>query len=551
MSEREVMETDVLVVGAGPSGLSTAIRLVQLAKQAGKEPPAVMVLEKGAEIGNHILSGAVMDPRGIQELFPDWREKGAPVEAQVTWDAVRYLTSSSYYTLPITPPPMHNHGFWIISLQEMTKWLASQAEGMGIEIFPGFAAQSLIEEDGRIQGVVTGDMGIGKNGEKKGTYQPGMEIRAKVTVLSEGTRGHLTKKLAADRKLYRVNPQIYSTGIKEVWKLPAGRFPAGHVVHTMGYPLRSDTFGGTWVYGLKDDHVSIGLVVGLDSPDPRLDPHNLFQIWKKHPMLASILEGGELVCYGAKTIPDGGWYSRPDPVVDGCLIVGDAGGNMNPARLKGIHLAMKSGMLAAEAIAEALGAEDCSAARLGKYRNLVDASWLKAELWESRNFRGPYQKGGLYWGMLHTGIQFLTGGRGLVDPYPLQEDHHLTKRLSEHPGMHERLESFDGKLTFDRLSDVFKGGTEHEEDQPVHLLVDDVSICETRCKTEYGNPCQYFCPAAVYEIVPKDESGSKATTLRINASNCVHCKTCDIADPYAVITWVAPEGGGGPKHKRM
>jgi electron-transferring-flavoprotein dehydrogenase len=550
--EREVMETDVLVVGAGPSGLATAIHLARRAKEAGGDPPMIMVLEKGAELGNHILSGAVMDPRGLDELIPDWKAQGAPIEAKVSVDAVRYLTSSSYWTLPITPPPMNNHGNYVISLQEMVKWLGEQAEELEIEIFPGFAAQELIVEDGVVKGVVSGDMGISKEGEQKGTYQPGMEIRAKVTVLSEGTRGHLAKKLCSERELYQQNPQIYSTGIKEIWKLPKGRFPAGHVLHTMGYPMQSDTFGGTWIYGMRDDLLSIGLVVGLDSPDPRLDPHNLFQRWKQHPMVSKILEGGELDCYGAKTIPDGGWYSRPNPVVPGCLMVGDSGGNMNPARLKGIHLAIKTGMLAAETIEAALAADDFGEKTLGRYREKVEASWVKTELWKYRNFRAPYQKHGLWGGMIHTGLQEVTGGRGLVDPFPLREDHELTQKVTERPSMHERLETFDGTLTQDKLSDVFKGGTEHEEDQPSHLLVSDFDVCETKCTKEYGNPCQYFCPAAVYEMVAKDEDdASKGNTLQINASNCVHCKTCDIADPYELITWVAPEGGGGPKHRRM
>lgn len=543
MSERETMETDVLIVGAGPAGLSTALHLHKLAKAAGAEI-AIMVIEKAAEVGNHILSGAVMDPQGINELMPDWRAKGCPIEAEVTEDAVWKLSETSWWQFPITPPPFRNHGNFIVSLGDVVRWMGKQVEEAGIDLFTGFAAQNLILEEGKVKGVVTGDMGIDKKGGKKGTFQPGMEIRAKVTVLAEGTRGHLAKKLCADQKLYKGNPQIYSTGIKEVWKLKPGKFAKGRVLHTMGYPLNTDTFGGSWLYGMADDHLSLGLVVGLDSPDPKLDPHNLFQRFKEHPFLKGLLEGGELVCYGAKTIPDGGWYSRPQSWVDGALLVGDTGGNLDPKRLKGIHLGIKTGMLAAETILDAVKAGDTSAAKLKTFEDRVQGSWIKTQLWKSRNFRGPFQAGGLYWGMFHTAFQEISGGRGLVDPYPLKEDHHTTRKLADRPEMHRHLEKFDKALTYDKLTDVYKSGTEHEEDQPSHLLVGDLSICETKCKTEFGQPCQHFCPAAVYEI----EAVDGGRRPKINFSNCVHCKTCDIMDPYQIIDWVTPEGGGGPNY---
>ena len=549
--EREVMETDVVIVGAGPAGLSCAIHLARQAKEKGREL-AIMVLEKSAEIGQHILSGAVMDPRGMAALFPDWRERGCPIEADVAEDAVWWMSEKSYTTFPITPRPFRNHGNVIVSLGDITRWLAQEAEALEVEVFSGFPAQSLLLEEGKVVGVRTGDMGVDKDGNPKGTFQPGMDIRARLTVLAEGVRGHLTKKLAADQGLYQVNPQVYSTGIKEVWKLKqADLWPAGKVVHTMDWPLNRDTFGGTWIYGMKDGHVSIGLVVGLDSPDPKLDPHNLFTRWKQHPALARVLEGGELISYGAKTIPDGGWYSRPKSVVDGALIIGDAGGNLDPQKLKGIHLAIQTGMCAAETALEAAERDDFTGRTLGGFEDRVAWSFVKADLWRSRNFRGPFQKG--FWtGMLHAGIQEATGGwTPGGDPYPLVEDHHRTRKITEKGPTHSRVTEFDGDLALDKLADVFKSGTEHDEDQPSHLRVADLSICETRCKEEYGNPCQYFCPAAVYEMVPKEDAAEGVQRLQINFSNCVHCKTCDIADPYAIITWVAPEGGGGPRYRKF
>ena len=550
--EREEMETDVLIVGAGPAGLATAIHLAKKAKEANQEI-AIMVLEKSAELGQHILSGAVMDPRGLDDLIPDWRDQGCPIEADVTEDAVWYMGESSKWTFPITPRPFKNHGKVIVSLGDVVRWLGEKAEELEVEVYSGFAAQSLLIEDGKVVGVRTGDMGIDKDGSPKGTFEPGMDMKAKVTILSEGTRGHLAKQLCDDQDLYEVNPQIYSTGIKEVWKLKdAAKFPKGKVVHTMSYPLNSDTFGGTWIYGMDDGHVSIGLVVGLDSPDPKLDPHNLFTKWKQHPDVAKILEGGELVCYGAKTIPDGGWYSRPRPNVDGALLFGDSGGNLDPQKLKGIHLAIKSGMCAAETLLELWEGDDFSKEKLELYAKKVDASYIKTDLWRSRNFRGPFQKG-LLNGMVHTGIQEVTGGwTPGGDPYPVIEDHHRTAKLSQKYTGHSHVEKFDGELALDKLGDVFKSGTEHEEDQPSHLKVADLSVCETRCAEEYGNPCQYFCPAAVYEMVPKnEEKADEGAKLQINFSNCVHCKTCDIADPYGIITWVAPEGGGGPKYRKF
>jgi electron-transferring-flavoprotein dehydrogenase len=401
--------------------------------------------------------------------------------------------------------------------------------------------------------VRTADRGIDKHGIKKPNYEPGIDIRAKVTVLGEGPRGSLTKQITKLWKMDGLNPQVYSVGIKELWEVPAGNYARGRVIHTMGFPLKSETFGGGFIYGMSDTLVSIGFVVGLDYKNPFLDPHNEFQKFKTHPLVRKILQGGTVQSYGAKSIPEGGWYSVPKLYGNGLLLIGDSASFLNGQRLKGIHLAMKSGMLAAETIANAIEADQFSANQLSSYHQAVEKSWIKEELWKVRNFHQPYEKG-LWVGMFHTGVQFLTGGRGFIDPWRGKKGHEQMRKISEYyddhvPDAFALKVKEDKQLTFSKLTDVYYSGTMHEENQPVHLKVHDLNICHDRCVKEYGNPCQHFCPANVYEMV--EEKPGEGKRLRINASNCVHCKTCDIMDPYEIITWVTPEGGDGPNYKNL
>jgi electron-transferring-flavoprotein dehydrogenase len=488
-----------------------------------------------------------MDPRGLRELVPDF-EKAAPLDTPVTGDAAYYFTESSSYKLPITPPPLENHGNYVVSLNRLVKWLGALVEKKGINVFTQFAGRELLYDKNGIDGVLTEDKGVDKNGKPKDNFTPGYELRAKVTVLAEGPRGSLTKDLVNKLKLDGLNPQVYGLGIKELWDVQPGRFDTGYVAHTLGWPLGSDLYGGGWVYGLQNNRVSLGMVIALEYKDPLFDPHEAFQKYKTHPFLKEILEGGKLVRYGAKTVPYGGWYSMPRSYVDGGLIIGDSASLLNSQRLKGIHTAIKSGMLAAETIYQALCAGDTSAKTLAAYPQKIEQSWIKQELWEVRNFHQAFH-GGLYSGLVQAGLQFITGGRGLTDPMRCKPGYQEYTKLNRDDGLVDQSTRFkgDGKLTFDRLTDVYHSGTRHEEDQPCHLVVLDPNVCGDRCVREYGNPCQYFCPAAVYEMVT--EKG--VPKLKINASNCVHCKTCDIADPYQIINWVPPEGGGGPNYEGM
>jgi electron-transferring-flavoprotein dehydrogenase len=548
--QREQLEADVLIVGAGPAGLSCALHLANLIKKhnvSGAKPELsaenIYVLEKGREIGAHQLSGAIMNPKALAELVPDF-QKSAPLDTPVTDSAALVFTKKSSHRIPITPPPFNNTGNYVISLSKMVKWMGGLVEAAGVNVFKEFGGAALIYEGEGIGGVITEDKGVDKNGKPKTNYTSGYELKAKVTVLAEGPRGSLTKQLVAKQKLDSINPQSYGIGIKELWEVQPGKIKPGFVAHTLGWPISMKMYGGGWIYGLSNNRVSIGLVVALEYADPRFDPHAAFQTWKTHPFLRELLEGGKIVRYGAKSLPYGGWYAMPRNYVNGGLIVGDAGSFLDSQRLKGIHLAMKSGMLAAETIFEALKIGDTSAKTLKVYQEKIDHSYIKDELWKVRNFHQAFHKG-LVEGFVLSGLQQLTGGRGLVDPMPAHAGHEAYAKINGRPAP-ERFKG-DGKLTFERLTDVYHSGTRHEEDQPCHLKVHDLSICSTRCVEEYGNPCEYFCPAAVYEMV-KEGDGLK---LKINAANCVHCKTCDIADPYQIIDWTVPEGGGGPNYEGM
>ena len=552
MPQRDQLEVDVLFVGAGPASLAGAIRLAQLAKDAGRELE-ILVIDKAAEIGNHGLSGAVMDPRALAELLPNWLELGAPVESPVTSDELWFLTAGGKIKAPVTPPPLNNHGKYVASLQRMSKWLGARAEALGVQVFGEFPGQELLWEGDRVIGVRTGDKGVDHQGDPKANYEPGADLLAKIVILGEGPRGTLAKQAIPRLGLDDgKEPMVYAAGVKELWQLPDGRFPAGSVVHTLGYPLPRETFGGGFIYGMSGNVLDIGQVTGLDYKNPTTDPHNELQRLKEHPAIRRLLDGAKLIRYGAKAIPEGGFFAMPRPYADGLMLVGDSAGFLNGMRLKGIHLAMKSGMMAAETAWEALTAERYDADQLRAYERRFKDSWAYGEMRSARNFHQGFEHG-MWAGMFNAGLATFTGGRafGFIDKLNAKPGYEMMEKAGYRPTETPRAK-IDNVLTFDKLTDVFNSGTIHEEDQPSHLHVADTNVCRDRCTVEYGNPCAYFCPAKVYEpMFEKNGDGGIDGRLQINFTNCVHCKTCDIADPYQIITWVPPQGGEGPVYTGM
>jgi electron-transferring-flavoprotein dehydrogenase len=549
---REAMDYDVVVVGAGPGGLATAIRLKQLAADAGADI-SVAVLEKGSEPGAHILSGAVMDPRALSELLPDWAGAGAPLHQPVTGDDVLFLTADAAHRTPdwLLPRNFHNHGCFVVSLGKVVKWLAEQAEALGVEVFPGFAAAEVLYDDrGVVRGVATGHMGLGKDGEPTAEFQLGMELHARYTVFAEGARGHLGKQLIARFELDAgCDPQSYALGIKELWEVPPQKAQPGRVVHTAGWPMSADTYGGGFLYHLEGNQVTLGFVTGLDYANPWLSPFEEMQRWKTHPAIRAHLEGGRRIGYGARAIAAGGLLSLPKLVFPGGALVGCDAGTLNAARIKGSHAAIKTGMLAAEAAFAALQAGR-SRDELAAYPEAFRHSWLYEELHACRNFKAWFKKG-LRVGALMTGVeQWLLPRLGVkTPPWTLHRDKadHLALRLASKCAPIDYPKP-DGTLTFDRLSSVFVSNTNHGEDQPPHLQLQDARMPLTINLPAYAAPETRYCPAGVYEMVQGDGGGQQ---LQINAQNCLHCKTCDIKDPMQNITWVAPEGGGGPNYAGM
>ncbi|MEO6271327.1 MAG: electron transfer flavoprotein-ubiquinone oxidoreductase [Lautropia sp.] len=546
-TERDSMEFDVLIVGGGPAGLAAAIRLKQLAEEKGREIN-VCVIEKGSEVGAHILSGAVLDARALSELIPDWKDRGAPVHTEVSEDRFLFLSEGGARQVPgwMLPAAMKNHGNFVVSLGNLVRWMGAQAEAMVVEIYPGFAAAEILyREDGAVKGVATGSLGIGKNGEPTDAFQPGMELHAKYTFFAEGSRGHLGKQLMAHFDLTQGrDPQSYGIGIKELWEIDPAKFKSGLVVHTAGWPLQSDTYGGSFLYHFEDNRVAVGYVVGLNYTNPYLSPFDEFQRYKTHPAIRTFFEGGKRLSYGARAITAGGINALPKLCFPGGCLIGCDAGFLNASRIKGSHAAMKSGMLAAEAVYQAVG-DGRSGDELTDYGRSFEQSWLHDELHRARNFK-PAMSKGLWVGTLLVGIdQVLFRGKAPFTLHTSKPDHEYLKPAAQcEPISYPKP---DGKLTFDKLSSVFISNTGHEENQPAHLTLKDPRVPTDVNLPRYAGPESRYCPAGVYEFV--QEGGSER--LQINAQNCVHCKTCDIKDPTQNIVWVTPEGGGGPNYSGM
>lgn len=545
---RDAMEYDVVIVGGGPAGLSAAIKLKQLAVEKGNEV-SVCVLEKGGELGAHILSGAVMDPEALSELFPDWKELGAPLNTEVTEDRFLFLSETKAYKTPnwMLPACFQNHGNYVISLANVVRWLGQQAEALGVEIFPGFpAAEILYNEDGSVKGVATGNMGVNREGEPGPAFQLGMELHAKYTLFAEGARGHLGKQLIAKYKLDAgKDPQTYGIGIKELWEIDPAKHQPGLVIHTAGWPLDNATYGGSFLYHLENNQVAVGYVVGLGYENPYLSPYEEFQRYKTHPEIRQFFEGGKRIAYGARAITAGGLQSLPKLTFPGGALIGCDAGFLNASRIKGSHAAIKTGMLAANAVFDALG-ENRQYDEVTAYSSAFEASWLHEELHKARNFK-PSMSKGLVLGTLMVGIdQVVFGGKA---PWTLRHthaDHECLRPASEfQPIVYPKP---DGKLTFDRLSSVFISNTNHAEDQPIHLTLKNSNVPVEVNLAKYAGPEARYCPAGVYEFTKTDDGKDR---LQINSQNCVHCKTCDIKDPTQNIVWVTPEGGGGPNYPNM
>lgn len=562
---RETMDADVVIVGGGAAGLSAAYQLavqieahnaaVSSGKKQGQIIPEqmIVVLEKGAEVGSQSLSGAVLNPSALKEMIPNYLEQGCPIESEVKTDAVYYLTETSAIKSPITPPPFVNHGNCIVSLSKFNRWLANKCEEKGINIFPGFAAVEALYEENKIVGIRTGDKGRDKSGKPKANFEPGLILKSKLVIFAEGTRGSLFKQVSKKLGL-RVgkNEEVFEEGVKEIIQMPKGTVQPGQVIHTMGFPL-SKSIGGTFLYTLADDKIALGLVVYLDSKDPLLDPHRELQKLKTHPFIAKMIAGGQVVAYGGKTLPAGGWYSMPKLSGEGWVVCGDSASMVDVQKLKGIHLAMKSGMCAAETALHVLtSAEGATEAVTKSYDQAVHSSFIKDELYRVRNFHQTLSQG-LLVSLPLIGLQELTGGRGLVDNMTAHRDAKTTETtvdvwgpqaLTEHEN---QLPKPDGKLFFDKLSSVYLTGTLHDEDSPNHLKLQNGDICRTVCEPQYKSPCVHFCPASVYEMVPAAKDPTQKD-LHINFTNCIHCKTCDIKCPFENIDWTVPEGGGGPRY---
>jgi electron-transferring-flavoprotein dehydrogenase len=544
---RERLETPILIVGAGPAGLSCALRLSQLLRQAdtGLGPGDIYVIEKAESIGMHTLSGAVFDPVALQELLPEHVETSAPLGVPVAEEQLLWLSRQHAIPIPWAARLQRNHGCRLISLGKLTQWLAGKVEAEGVNVLSGLSGAELLIEDNVVVGVRTGDRGRERSGEPGPGFEPGADLRARITILAEGARGSLTRQLIERFALdAQSNPQLYSLGMKELWEVPSGRIAPGTVWHTLGYPLPQSMYGGGWLYAVDEHHVSLGLMVGLHYADPLFEPHAALQRFKQHPQLRRVLDGGRILSYGAKTISAGGYWALPCGHAPGALLIGDAAGYVDTRRMKGIHLAMKTGMLAAETAYAALMARNQTFSSLADFDERVRTSWVGDEMWAARNFHQGFEHG-VVSGIAQGLLQLVTGGRGLRRHAQNRAGHEYLRQRQT--GANTAHPDADGRLTFDRATGVYHSATRHEERQPAHLLVHNLEICVTRCAAEFGNPCTRFCPAGVYEWV--ESEGNAA--LKLNPSNCLHCKACDIMDPYRNITWVPPEGGDGPRYDGM